>query len=257
MVTRSALIGHTGFVGSNLASAATFDSYYNSKNISEIRGQEFDEIVCCGVSAVKWWANKHPNEDLAAIERLQEELAFVKAKRFILISTVDVYAVPIGVNEDTEIDLAALEPYGSHRYAFERFVSERFSSVNIVRLPALFGDGLKKNAIFDILNNNMVEKIHPESCFQWYPLSRLKRDIDIVSTRDLRLVNLVSKPLKMETIIEAFARGAAVGASAGPPIRYDVNSKYPRIFDGEANYAISDQYVWEELDRFFEKARGV
>ncbi len=37
-----ALIGHTGFVGSNLLKQAEFDRCYNSKNIEEIVDEQFE-----------------------------------------------------------------------------------------------------------------------------------------------------------------------------------------------------------------------
>ena len=46
------LIGHTGFVGGNLLRQGRFDALFNSRNIAELAGQSFDEIWCCGVSAL-------------------------------------------------------------------------------------------------------------------------------------------------------------------------------------------------------------
>ena len=40
-----ALVGHTGFVGSNLRRAGGFDSMFNSSNYRDIAGQHFDEVV--------------------------------------------------------------------------------------------------------------------------------------------------------------------------------------------------------------------
>lgn len=48
----NALIGHTGFVGSNLREQHEFDVFFNSRNIEEIKGGEFDLLVCAGVNAV-------------------------------------------------------------------------------------------------------------------------------------------------------------------------------------------------------------
>ena len=44
---KSALIGYTGFVGSTLLRQRPFDEQYNSKNIREIAGQQFDLIDLC------------------------------------------------------------------------------------------------------------------------------------------------------------------------------------------------------------------
>ena len=54
----SALIGHTGFVGGNLRVARPFDVLVNSANVEELRGKSFDLVVCAGVRAEKWKANR-------------------------------------------------------------------------------------------------------------------------------------------------------------------------------------------------------
>ena len=66
-----ALIGYTGFVGSNLLRQRAFDATYNSKNIGDIAGREFELLVCAGAPAAKWLANSKPDEDAANLDRLQ------------------------------------------------------------------------------------------------------------------------------------------------------------------------------------------
>jgi hypothetical protein len=46
-----ALIGHSGFVGTNLHRQRPFDYLYNSKNIGDICGRSFELIVCAGIPA--------------------------------------------------------------------------------------------------------------------------------------------------------------------------------------------------------------
>src|ERR1041384_190726 len=96
-----ALIGHTGFVGSNLARQTRFDATFNSSNIDTIAGRELDLLVISGVRAEKWIANANPEQDRAGIDRLLDALKSVKASRVVLVSTVDVFVPPIGVDEDT------------------------------------------------------------------------------------------------------------------------------------------------------------
>ena len=141
---KTALIGYTGFVGSNLQIQMKFDDFYNSKNIQDIKDKEYDVVYCAGASAAKWIANQKPTEDLQSVCSLIDAIREVKTKRFVLISTVDVYKSIINVNEDSFIDLSNHHPYGTHRRMIETFVSERFENYNIIRLPGLFGDGLKK-----------------------------------------------------------------------------------------------------------------
>ena len=171
----SALIGHTGFVGSNLRAALPFDVLVNSKNLEELRGDSFDLVVCAGARAEKWKANRDPDGDLAGIERLITVLHDVRARSFVLVSTVDVFENPVDVDESASAD--AHHAYGRHRRLLEALCAHQFPTL-IARLPALFGPGLKKNAVFDLLHDNQVEKIHPESTYQFYDVRWLWPDLE-------------------------------------------------------------------------------
>ena len=65
-----ALVGHTGFVGSNILQQASFDKCYNSKNIEDISGNDFELLVCAGVSSIKWKANKEAKQDFQQIHSM-------------------------------------------------------------------------------------------------------------------------------------------------------------------------------------------
>lgn len=139
-----ALIGYTGYVGTNLLRQRLFDNLYNSKNIEDICGQSFELIVCAGIPAAKWVANNDPVSDWQNIQRLIDNLAQVTTANFILISTIDVYPLLLGVDETTDPTGQPNHPYGRHRLAMESFVKERFPRHHILRLPGLFGPGLKR-----------------------------------------------------------------------------------------------------------------
>jgi hypothetical protein len=66
----SCLIGSTGFIGGNLLRQVPFDQTCHSANIAAIRGRRFDLVVCAGIRAVKWWADRHREEDRAQIDPL-------------------------------------------------------------------------------------------------------------------------------------------------------------------------------------------
>ena len=105
-----ALVGYTGFVGSCLKKQHYFDKQYNRKNIDTIMNDSFETIVCAAASATKWIANKYPDKDRQEIKSLINTLNQVKCKRFILISTVDVFSSPLNVNENTIVNTDALNP---------------------------------------------------------------------------------------------------------------------------------------------------
>jgi nucleoside-diphosphate-sugar epimerase len=242
-----ALIGHTGFVGSNLIQFGRYDALFNSKNSGDLREERFDEVVCAGVSAVKWMANKEPEADWRGIASLIENLKHVKAKRFVLISTVDVYQKPIDV---TEADLADDDgaAYGVHRAKLEHFVASTFENCLILRLPALFGRGLKKNAIFDLRHNNMVEAIDPRACFQWYDVRRLEKDMATISRAKISLMNIAAEPIPMAEIGERFFPGKLRKPDPSKPAaRYDMKTRYANSLDGAGSYHFSRADVIESI----------
>lgn len=245
----TALIGHTGFVGSNLAAQGSYSAQFNSRNIGDIAGKTFDTIVCAGVQAVKWKANKEPEADWAGIEKLLHPLAAVKAARFILLSTIDVYASPNGVTEDVP-PTTENHAYGRHRLKVEEFVRDRFPNHHIIRLPGLFGPGLKKNVIFDLLHDNCLEAIQPLSSFQYYDLKHLTTDLEKVVQENLPVLNLATEPVSTKAILDNFAPEKAVGSNAGAPAHYDFRSKYGELWNCHGGYLYNAATVLREIGEF-------
>lgn len=254
---RTALIGHSGFVGGTLARATTWDACFNSTNIGDIAGQSFDLIVCAGVSAVKWLANKDPAADQAGIDRLTGPLGQARTRELVLISTIDVYpdtAAP--ATEDTPIDPTANHAYGRHRAALESWARDRFATVRIIRLAALFGTGLRKNALYDLLHDNMVDALNPAGVFQWYPTDRLWADIGVARANNLTLVNLFPAPLALSRIVDTFFPGAAVGPEKHPAPVYDLRTRHGRLFGGDDRHIMSADSVLDAMARFIAAERA-
>lgn len=253
------LIGHTGFVGSNLRAYRGFDALYNSTNIEDIRGARFDRLVCAGVSAVKWLANREPETDRARIARLISALSAVNAREFILVSTIDVYPNPEAeADEQTAINHAANHAYGRHRRELEIWAASHFPRAHILRLPALFGAGLRKNALYDLLRANQVEKINPLSVFQWYPLARLADDIDRAVAAGLALANLFTEPVAMNEVIARFFPGVSVGPAVEPAPRYRLRTQHAALFGGNGPWVLDGETVLDAMGRFVaaERAAG-
>lgn len=252
-----ALVGHTGFVGSNLRRAGGFNSMFNSSNYRDIAGQHFDEVVCAGVAAAKWIANKEPEADRAGIAALTDVLSQADIGRFVLVSTIDVYPDPsMAVDEAFDPAGHPNHAYGTNRLALEKWVSSHHPDHLIVRLPALFGPGLKKNALFDLLHDNSVEKINPESRFQFYPVKRLAADIATAAAADLRLVNLFTEPVAMSTLIERHFPDAPVGPASAPAPSYRLTTRHGRCFGGDDRYMLSSDGVLASIADFVSEERA-
>lgn len=146
------LVGHTGFVGGNIAAVAPFEGLFNSKNIGEAFGGRPDLLVFAGVRAEKFLANREPERDRADIETAFANIQSIAPRRLVLISTVDVYPHPLDVDEDAEIDERQhTGAYGQNRLLLERLVRQSGIQSTVIRLPGLYGEGLKKNLIYDVL----------------------------------------------------------------------------------------------------------
>jgi len=251
----SALIGNAGFVGANLASQAHFDEKYDSRNIEGIRGKGFDLIVCAGLPAEKWKANRDEAEDLAALQRLIDPLREARAEKFALISTVDVYARPEMVDEDAPPD--AQHPYGRHRHMLEEFCRKQFNAA-VLRLPLLFGPGLKKNVLFDLLLDRQVEDLHPDGVHQYYGIAHLWRDVNITLEKGVPVLNVACEPIATrELALRCFGRELTAYPSASPPI-YDVRSKYAPLWGGNPfGYLYSKERVLHEITDFIEREQAL
>jgi len=228
----TALIGHTGFVGGNLLAQRPFDALYNSSNIDEIAGRTFDLIVCAGAPAEKWKANADPERDLANIERLAAAVTQASARRFVLLSTVDVFGSPIAVDEQSPVSTEGLHAYGRNRRLLEERIASHFDTT-IVRLPGLYGPGLKKNVIYDFLHDNDVRKVDSRGVFQFYDTTRLWSDLEIAIRSGLPLVHLPTEPVMVADVART-AFGIEFDNRVVPtPARYDMRTRHAALFGGE------------------------
>lgn len=150
----TALVGYTGFVGSNICAAAgeKIDKVYNSKNIKEAYGTTPDLLIYAGLRAEKYLADHEPEKDMELILQAEENIKNINPKRLVLISTVDVFKIPKDVDENSVIDTDGLRSYGYNRYQLELWVREKYPDALIIRLPGLFGKNIKKNFIYDYIH---------------------------------------------------------------------------------------------------------
>ena len=247
---KRALVGYTGFVGSNLVNQAEFTHLYNSGNADEIRGQKFDELAFSAASAVKWKANKDPDKDQAHIKELLSLLNSVDANLGILISTVDIYPSPRLVDENSTIDSTQQHAYGKHRYQLEQDFCKRFNRHLVVRLPGLFGPGLKKNAIFDLLNDHETHKIPPNGVFQFYDIGWLWNDIQRALKEGISLLNLATEPTSMKEIAEKVFGARLDSPPSNPAPKYDFRSIFAEEWGGADGYLYSKQCVLAAMKHF-------
>jgi sugar phosphate isomerase/epimerase len=222
----NALVGYTGFVGSHLMREGM--DFYNRKNLKELSGKSYNTLYCSALPAEKWKVNMNPEEDRSNMEVLMHALRTVKCDTFILISTVDVYDTSLPQCEDPDLYPVyySNQPYGKHRREFEEWALQTFKNVYVFRLPALFGHGLKKNALYDMMHKNQVEKLRDHWLFHWYNLEWLWDDIHKHISLNHHIVNLVTPPISLSTVQTLLFPEVILSNESTPKVRYAISSKY-------------------------------
>ena len=192
-----ALIGYTGFIGSNLKKLYKPKYNYNSRNISKIENKNFDLLFCAGTSSKRWVANKNPKKDLDDIKKLTRFLKNIKVNRFILISSIEIYGLKNSKNEKNKINTKHNSSYGLNRLYLENFIKKKFKKHLIIRLPIVYGKNFCKNAIYDLLNQNEVEKLNSQDLVQIYNVKNLKNDINFCLKKNISEFNMAIEPISL------------------------------------------------------------
>lgn len=233
------IIGYTGLIGKILFNELNYERKfllykYNSKNIEKINNKNFDKIYCAGLPAEKWRANKFPLKDKQNINKLSKILKSTNCKNFILISTIDVHKKK--------------EIYGRNRLKFENFIKKKFKKYLIIRLPAVFGKGLKKNLLFDLLNKNNLENIFYNDKFQWFDLSQLYKEIKKKMNLNLnnKIIELYSPPIENSEILRFF-----------PNIKIDKKNKKKTTynFKPKNGYYRNKKFILKRIKKFINERK--
>ena len=228
---RRALVGWTGFVGGSLDARIAPVARFRSTDVDQLPAADVDEVVCAGAPAEKWRANAEPEADRAGIHRLVEALDGSRAGSCVLVSTVDVFADSRGVDETTPADTAQEQAYGRHRAELEEFVLRRFDHVLVVRLPGMYGPGLKKNLVYDLIHQPGARFAHQDSSFQFYDVRDLWGHVLLARDAGLSVVNLATEPVTSAQVArECF--GVDYRCDDRPQVAYDLRTAHAGALAG-------------------------
>lgn len=246
------LIGNTGLVGQTLKDKIKFDLEFNSSNISEFSTADIEgsDLYLSCLPATKWMVNKDVTGDMQNIMKIFDVIKGHTYRKVYLISTIDVYVdTPHLADESTEPTVKSLN-YGTNRYIFELLVKQLKSEhIYIFRLPALFSKRIKKNILFDLLNDNNIDQININSAFQWYNLDRLVSDISQFELSGT--YNLFSEPLSTRYIIKIFDKDPSQFQSSLKPVVYNYKTQYT-----PTGYLQDQQEVFYEIKKFVDEYRN-
>lgn len=190
-------------------------------------GSTFDILINANGNSSKVVASRQPMDDFdASVRSVRSSLLDFRVGTYVHLSSCDVYAdcsSPALTREDSAGDPAARSPYGFHKWLAEECVRHAAGRWLIFRLGGMVGQGLRKNAIFDIVSGGPVW-LHPESRLQF-----MNTDVVAAIVLDLvdrgmqgRVFNLCGAgTVRIADVIEWSGRQISVNPGA-PVVTYDV-----------------------------------
>lgn len=201
------LVGDTGLIGRTLCDKIDFDLKFNSSNISFFDSTVEDgcDIYLSCLPAEKWKVNNNTLKDILNIIQIFNYLQTKKYNNIYLFSTIDVYEnITSGADEELLPELRYFS-YGNNRRFFEILVKDQltYNKLKVIRLPGLYGKYLKKNIIFDYINNHQCESINLNSTYQWYNLVNLVDDLDKIKDEEREFYNFFPEPLSTKELFSA------------------------------------------------------
>ena len=250
MNNNDCLIGYTGFFGQKLLSQKKFKFLFNSKNIDKIKNKKFNYVFCAGAPGTKWIANKYPKKDLVSINILKKNIENIKCKKFILISTVDVYSNPINKSEKNKPINSKKNFYGKNRLDLEKFVMTNFDNFLIIRLTALVGKHLKKNILYDIKNKYQLDKINKNSVYQYYPIDNLLKDIKKLLNENNKVIHLNSEPIKVDEILHDNNLNLLNGSLIKKKELYNLKSIYSKKYMNIESYFYNKKKILYYIKKY-------
>jgi len=235
---KTALIGHTGLIGSVLKRTNTFHKLYNSANIVELPDDGVDTIICSAPNANRIIANQNPEEDLLSVNTLINSIRQSGAQQVVLIGTID------AVNYTNT-------PYGLHRKLLEDFIKTEIEDHYIIRLCSLIDKTIIKNPLYDLKNKKFIEKIQRNAQLQWYALSNLHKDINLCIEHKIREITLTSEPVNtLEIITEFFPEFLDIVKDSETPQIYDIRTEHHSIFGQTIPYAYNKLQTFKYIEEY-------
>ncbi|HWR58751.1 MAG TPA: NAD-dependent epimerase/dehydratase family protein [Thermodesulfovibrionales bacterium] len=154
------IMGGTGFVGSAFTRLCLEREIQyeilTRENYDSFIGKTCDVFVYANGNSKKFLADREALSDFdASIKTVCASLHDFKFSKYVLCSSCDVYADyshPANNSETAAIEAGKISRYGFHKHVAEQFVRYEADNYLIFRFGGFVGPGLKKNAIFDILN---------------------------------------------------------------------------------------------------------
>jgi|1048.fasta_scaffold01550_6 nucleoside-diphosphate-sugar epimerase len=241
------VIGGDGFIGSAYNRYCINNKIavisINRSNYDKYVGTKCEILINANGNSKKFLSTQNPKIDfIDSVQSVQKSLIDFKFKKYIFLSTSDVY--PDCSKEDSTqecqiIDCNKQTTYGFHKYIAELCVQHNAKNWLIIRQGGFVGLGLKKNVIFDVLYSNEIF-VNPKSRFQFINTdisASLVIDLAIKYNLSNQIFNLTATgTISVEEIMKILNRYPVYKANDAPlfnEISTKKVSKYVKLPDSK------------------------
>ena len=192
------IVGENGFVGSALVKHFSSIENFNVHSVNRHNFDKCDEkfinadiVINASGNSKKFLALDDPIIDLEqSLSITINVLSKINLDKCLLvqISSVDVYHSNFDLDntcEDRKIEFDKLSNYEASKFLSEKVVMKYAKSWLIFRLSGMVGENMKKNAIFDLINNKEIW-IHPETSLQYIDTEEVSKIVSHVIDRNFK-----------------------------------------------------------------------
>ncbi len=226
------VIGANGFVGGAFVrwcegAGKPFVGLSRS-NYDQFVGSSCELLVNANGNSRKPLATQDPLFDFQmSVESVVKSCVDFKFDKYMFLSSCDVYSyfeTPVGNAESDAIDLSKVSRYGFHKLNAERYVQYAASDWLVLRLGGMVGPGLKKNAVYDVVNGGPVW-LDAASELQFMHTDDVASiAMSLASTQSCKDINLCGTGVVSVQQMMEF-HGKAVPVNPGSPrVRYEINT---------------------------------
>lgn len=227
------ILGGNGFVGSAIV------RYCNSNGIAYkvVDRANYDDLkkIPCKIfinangNSKKFLAKEQPLLEFdASVRSVRASLADFTFEEYVHLSSCDVYpdcSSPSSTLEDMDLDITKQSPYGFHKYLAELCVQHVAKHWLIIRMGGFVGPGMKKNPIFDILNDQPLW-LDPASKLQYMHTDDFARILFSVIDKGThnQAINICGQgTVSLQEVIQSSGKTGA-SKTGSPVVHYEVST---------------------------------
>lgn len=227
------VLGGLGFVGSAFVRWCQKNGREHQvidvHNYAQFKGSKCDVFVNANGNSKKPLAVKEPlNEFDLSVRSVRSTLVDFGCDLYVHLSTCDVYpdcTTPATTVESMTFAPHEQSPYGFHKHLAEQIVRHGARRFMVARMGGFVGPGLKKNAIYDIVNGgplwldpaSELQFMHSDDCariiMQVAESGAVKNDV----------VNVCGKGVVRLADVMAWAGKRVAVQPNSPKVRYEVS----------------------------------